>query len=259
MRNEHYDKMKTTSDIAISVAVTNGYPIDIVGASPTLCDLNLTNQHITSNINFIDINANILNSISKIILNNPCIKFIHQDITGMNKQLKNTFTEIYKNNSDPNIVIEMIIKECNNLDIKCDYNFGGKVFLSLNVISELQPPIRAYIEKLHRFYFNESIKNTISKKLYVELKQSNRFLYNKYVVSHLKLSKNFLFSNYIISIYEDNKSYIDPLGCISPSDYQSQKFVERYVDLFKKPMFWDWKISETRNIRIMQFFVNNGD
>ncbi len=258
MENEHYDNMRNTSDVAISIAVKNNYPIDIVGASPDLCDLSLGNHSIDTNVNFIDIDNDVLNSISKIMLGNPRFKFIHQDITGMNIIVRNAFAEIYKANSDPQDTIKMIIDQCNKFDFKKKHLFEGSVFLSLNVLSELQPPIRHYMEKLHRLYFYNSIENTVNQSLYMEFKRANKLLYRKYVIAHLKLSENYDFSNYIISIYENHRSYIDPLNCTSPSDYQAQMFIENHVDLFQKPMFWDWKISKTRTIRIMQFFIKNG-
>jgi hypothetical protein len=257
METEHYKNMKSTSDVAISLAVKNNQPIDIVGASPILCDLSLENHPIMPMVNFIDVDLDVLNSISELTSGYPRFKFIHQDVTGLNIKVKKVFIEIYRNNADPENAIRLIIDQCNNFDFQSDYCFGGKVLLSLNVISELQPPIRQYVENLHTFYFNNFIKYTINKNLYVEFEKANNRLYDKYVVAHLKLSKNYDLSNYIVSIYEGHNSYIDPVDCSLPSDHQSQMFVEKYVDLIGKPMFWDWKISKTRIIRIMQFYVKN--
>ena len=149
----------------------------------------------------------------------------------------------------------LIVKYFDNLKLNFERDKRQHLLLSLNLISELQPPIRLFIEQLHVFYFQNLIEKTVSSKIFLELENANKRLYNKCILAHLSLSKYYKFSNYIISIYEDNKSYLD-VFCNSPNDYVTSSFISENLNLKMKPSYWNWKLSPSRKIRMMQFFVS---
>ena len=150
----------------------------------------------------------------------------------------------------------LLIKYFDNLKLNFERDKQHHLLLSLNLISELQPPIRLFIEQLHIFYFQNLIEKSVSSKIFLELENANKRLYNKCILAHLSLSKCYKFYNYIISIHEDNKSYLD-IFCNSPNDYVASSFISENLNLKIKASYWNWQLSSSRKIRMMQFFVSN--
>lgn len=252
---EHYRRMVYYTGKTLEYAKKNNYEPILIGASPDLRDIPLRKLIECSSVVFIDINSVTLNAIEQ-NLNQYKVNcsYFKMDISGAINTIQKNIVNIYLAGFSSVETINQISVYFNEFDFVGEKIYKGQVFLSLNVISELQPPIRAFVEKMHRFVFGESIENSVDSMTLNVFKKANKMLYRKFVEFHLRMSEQYVYSNYFVSAYEKTRSYLDPF-ISSPTDDLTSSYIR---NLLNKPLdisFWDWNISKNRNIRMCQFSV----
>lgn len=251
----HYEKMNQFAFKALEYAEYNGCEPVIIGAAPDLCDIPIARLLACKSCTFVDIDPLPLKSISNVLseygMRN---QYCNNDITGVMAKAKKDITQLYLHGLSPSNTIKLVGDYFNSFSFDCVGIRKKQVLLSLNVISELQPPLRAFIEKIHRFYFGDSIENTIEKSLLCYFKDSNKAMYNKFVKAHLTLSDNFFRSYYMVSAYENERSYIDSF-MVNPTDDLISHLICKLVKKTIQCDFWNWHISPSRVIRMCQFVV----
>lgn len=255
MDYNHYKKMIDYTGKTLEYAGKNDYIPILLGAAPDLRDISLQKLFLCSQGVFIDVDATVLDSIAHILI--PFKKnytYCNKDITGAINEMQKKITRIYLSGLSSHETINLVTELFNRYEFPKEVLKRREVLLSLNVISELQPPVRAFVEKMHRFVFGESIEDSVDSRTLSTFKRSNKALYNKFINFHLHMSDNYVCSNYFMSAYENGQSYLDAF-CRCPNDAETIDFICSSLDRSLCFNFWDWSISADRKIRMCQFCI----
>lgn len=255
MDNNHYNKMIDYTGETLEYAIKNNYIPILIGAAPDLRDISLQKLLLCSRVVFIDIDPKVLDSIEqKLVSFNTNYSFYNKDITGAIDEIKKKLTRIYLSGLSSFEAINHVTDFFNGYEFSDEMMIKGEVLHSLNVISELQPPVRAFVEKIHRFVYGKSIEDSVDSRTLSEFKRSNKVLYNKFIKYHLRMSMNYVCSNYFVSAYENQRSYLDAF-CRCTDDKKTIDFICSSLGKSLCFNFWDWNISAGRTIRMCQFRI----
>lgn len=252
---EHYNRMVAYTGITLEYARENNYEPEFIGASSDLRDISLQKLIECPSAVFIDIDSVVLDKIEH-ILNQYDVNcsYYKIDITGAISTIQKSIVKIYLAGFSSVETIKQIMFYFSEFNFIKEEIYKEQVLLSLNVISELQPPIRAFVEKMHRFVFGESIENSVDSMTLNAFKKANKMLYRKFVDFHLRISEQYVYSNYFVSAYEKSRSYLDPfMSC--PTDELTSAYIQKLINKPLDISFWDWNISPNRIIRMCQFSV----
>lgn len=252
----HYQKMKSYTKSTLKYAIANECLPVLIGAALDLRDVTFCELIMCKGAIFVDINPETLDSIrQKLNHYNREFSYLKTDITGVISTIRKSIINIYLLGFSPSETIKRITTYFNRFDFNSNETICDKrVLLSMNVISELQPPIRAFVEKIHRFTFGESIEKTVDEMTLQMFKSANKVLYRKFIEHHLHMNEKYVLSQYFVSAYENKRSYLDPF-MESPTDSKISNYIQETLNVPLKFDFWDWNITPMRIIRMCQFCV----